>query len=136
MKVCAVVGFPLGAGTPNAKAFEAREAVRCGADEIDMVLNIGALKSRDYEMVARDIRAVVRVTHAHPRPALVKVIIEAALLTDDRSVVRSPVMLLKLLPSLYSPCRWQPMQVLVHDEWHDAQSMRSVWLKPSMLRSK
>ena len=58
--VCAVVGFPLGAMLPNAKAFEAKEAVRCGAEEIDMVINIGALKSRDYALVEEDIRKVVQ----------------------------------------------------------------------------
>src|SRR5690349_1182552 len=57
--VCAVVGFPLGAMAPSAKAFEAREAVRAGADEIDMVINIGGLKSRDYALVLDDIRKVV-----------------------------------------------------------------------------
>ena len=61
-------------------------ALEQGATEREMVINNGALKSRDYEMVARDIRAVVRVTHAHPRPALVKVIIEAALLTDEEKI--------------------------------------------------
>ena len=58
-KVCAVVGFPLGAGTPASKAFEAREAIRCGAEEIDMVLNIGALKGGEYALVERDIVKVV-----------------------------------------------------------------------------
>src|SRR5438874_2600323 len=70
--VCAVVGFPLGAMTPAAKAFEAKEAVRCGAAEIDMVINIGALKSRDYALVEDDIRRVVQAS----RPAKVKVILE------------------------------------------------------------
>src|SRR5690606_13271307 len=60
VKVCAVVGFPLGAGTPGAKAYETREAIRCGADEIDMVINIGALRSRDYALVQEDIRKVVQ----------------------------------------------------------------------------
>ncbi len=84
--VCTVVGFPLGATPPEVKAYEAQLALDQGATEIDMVINIGALKSRDYEMVARDIRAVVRVTHAHQPPALVKVIIEAALLTDEEKI--------------------------------------------------
>ncbi|MCC7361740.1 MAG: deoxyribose-phosphate aldolase [Anaerolineales bacterium] len=84
--VCTVVGFPLGATPPEVKAYEAQVALDQGATEIDMVINIGALKSRDYEMVARDIRAVVRVTHAHAAGALVKVIIEAALLTDEEKV--------------------------------------------------
>lgn len=84
--VCTVVGFPLGATPPEVKAYEAQVALDQGATEIDMVINIGALKSRDYEMVARDIRAVVRVTHAHAAGALVKVIIEAALLTDEEKI--------------------------------------------------
>jgi deoxyribose-phosphate aldolase len=81
-----VVGFPLGATPPEVKAYEAQVALDQGATEIDMVINIGALKSKDYEMVARDIRAVVRVCHARPAPALAKVIIEAALLTDEEKI--------------------------------------------------
>jgi deoxyribose-phosphate aldolase len=84
--VCTVVGFPLGATPPDVKAYEAQLSLDQGATEIDMVINIGALKSKDYEMVARDIRAVVRVCHAHTPPALVKVIIEAALLTDEEKI--------------------------------------------------
>lgn len=82
--VCAVVGFPLGAMTPNAKAFETTEAIRAGADEIDMVINVGALKSGDYQAVYDDMIAVV--DEAHAADALVKVIIEAALLTDAEKV--------------------------------------------------
>jgi deoxyribose-phosphate aldolase len=81
--VCAVVGFPLGAMTPTAKAFEAREAVRAGADEIDMVINIGALKSRDYGLVEDDIRKVVQAA----RPAKVKVILETGALTQEEKVI-------------------------------------------------
>lgn len=84
--VCTVVGFPLGATPPDVKAYEAQLALSQGATEIDMVINIGALKSKDYEQVARDIRAVVRVSHAANPPALVKVIIEAALLNDEEKV--------------------------------------------------
>ncbi len=84
--VCTVVGFPLGATPPDVKAYEAQLALDQGATEIDMVINIGALKSKDYELVARDIRAVVRVCHAHTPSALVKVIIEAALLTDEEKI--------------------------------------------------
>ncbi|MEO7735999.1 MAG: deoxyribose-phosphate aldolase, partial [Kofleriaceae bacterium] len=61
--VCCVVGFPLGAMSPTSKAYEAREAVRQGAQEIDMVINIGALKSRDYETVFEDICRVVKAAH-------------------------------------------------------------------------
>jgi deoxyribose-phosphate aldolase len=86
--VCTVVGFPLGATAPEVKAYEAQLAIDQGATEIDMVINIGALKARDYEMVARDIRAVARVSHARAQraPILVKVIIEAALLTDEEKI--------------------------------------------------
>ncbi|MCB8943771.1 MAG: deoxyribose-phosphate aldolase [Ardenticatenaceae bacterium] len=85
--VCTVVGFPLGATPPTVKAFETQQAIRDGATEIDMVINIGALKSRDYTAVHEDIGAVVRAAHAHN--ALVKVIIEAALLTDEEKVIAS-----------------------------------------------
>ena len=81
--VCAVVGFPLGAMTPTAKAYEAREAVRQGADEIDMVLNVGALKSRDYETVFEDICRVVKASH----PSRVKVILETGSLTQEEKVI-------------------------------------------------
>ena len=81
--VCAVVGFPLGATTPNAKAFETREAVRAGASEIDMVINIGALKSRDYALLLEDITKVVEAA----KPAIVKVIIETCELTRDEKVI-------------------------------------------------
>jgi deoxyribose-phosphate aldolase len=81
--VCAVVGFPLGAMTPTAKAYEAREAVRQGASEIDMVINIGALKSRDYETVFEDICRVVKAAH----PARVKVILETGALSTEEKVV-------------------------------------------------
>jgi deoxyribose-phosphate aldolase len=81
VKVCTVVGFPLGATLPEVKAFETQQALEAGATEIDTVINIGALKDGDNDLVARDMAAVVRTAHAGN--ALVKVIIEAALLTDD-----------------------------------------------------
>jgi deoxyribose-phosphate aldolase len=81
--VCAVVGFPLGAMAGAAKAFEAREAVRAGADEIDMVINIGALKGRDYALVEDDIRKVVQAA----RPARVKVILETGSLSQEEKVI-------------------------------------------------
>ena len=87
VKVCTVVGFPLGATPPSVKAFETQQAIRDGATEIDMVINVGALKSRDYDAVYEDIAAVVATAHAHN--ALVKVIIEAALLTDEEKVIAS-----------------------------------------------
>jgi len=78
----AVVGFPLGAGLPSAKAYEAREAIRCGAREIDMVINIGALKARDFALVLKDISAVVEAS----RPYGVKVILETSQLSDDEKI--------------------------------------------------
>lgn len=84
VKVCTVVGFPLGATPPEVKAFETQQAIDEGASEIDMVINIGAIKSKDYETAVRDVRAVVRAAHA--KNAMVKVIIEAALLTDEEKI--------------------------------------------------
>ncbi|MBT8495065.1 MAG: deoxyribose-phosphate aldolase [Deltaproteobacteria bacterium] len=81
--VCCVVGFPLGAMSPTAKAYEARDAVRHGAQEVDMVINIGSLKSRDYETVFEDICRVVKAS----APAGVKVILETASLTDEEKVI-------------------------------------------------
>ena len=81
--VCAVVGFPLGAMTPHAKAFETREAIRCGAREIDMVINIGAMKSGDYGLVESDIRAVVDAA----KPVLVKVILETSKLDLEEKII-------------------------------------------------
>ncbi|MEW5981088.1 MAG: deoxyribose-phosphate aldolase [Acidobacteriota bacterium] len=84
IKVCAVVGFPLGAQSPEIKALEARKALREGAGEIDMVINIGALKGKDDALVLRDIRAVVEA--CKDGRALSKVIFENALLTDEEKV--------------------------------------------------
>ena len=83
VKTCCVIGFPLGANTSHIKAEEAREAVENGAEEVDMVINIGALKEQEYDYVYRDISGVVEA--AHPK-ALVKVIIETCELTDDEKV--------------------------------------------------
>ncbi len=82
--VCSVVAFPLGATMPEVKAYEAERVIWDGATEVDMVINIGALKGGDYALVQRDIEAVVHV--AHRNRAVTKVIIEAALLTDDEKV--------------------------------------------------
>jgi deoxyribose-phosphate aldolase len=82
-KPIAVVGFPLGAGTTSAKTFEAREAIRAGAAEIDMVINIGQLKAKNYAYVECDIHEVVQA--AKPRP--VKVILETGALTRDEKVI-------------------------------------------------
>lgn len=82
VKPIAVVGFPLGAATAHAKAFETREAIAAGAAEIDMVINIGALKSRDYKTVYDDIVEVVNAAKPYP----VKVIIESSNLTNDEKI--------------------------------------------------
>jgi deoxyribose-phosphate aldolase len=81
--VCSVIGFPLGAMCFPAKAFEARQAVEDGAQELDMVLNIGAMKSGDFKVVEQDIQAVRREANS---PVVLKVIIETCLLTDDEKV--------------------------------------------------
>jgi len=85
--VCSVIGFPLGATTPEVKAMEARRALRDGAREVDMVLNIGALKSGDHQLVLKDIEKVVDA--AHEVGAICKVILETALLTDEEKVIAS-----------------------------------------------
>jgi deoxyribose-phosphate aldolase len=85
--VCTVIGFPLGATTPEIKAMEARRALRDGAREVDMVLNIGALKSGDHDLVRTDIEKVVDA--AHDGGAICKVILETALLTDEEKVIAS-----------------------------------------------
>lgn len=83
VKVCTVIGFPLGANTPETKAFEVKNAIENGAHEVDMVINIGALKDKDDELVERDIRAVVA---AATGKALTKVIIETSLLTEEEKI--------------------------------------------------
>ncbi len=85
VKVCSVIGFPLGASAPEVKAFEAQKAIEQGATEIDMVINIGALKARDLDLVGKDIRGVVNT--GHTKGALVKIIIEAVLLTDEEKTI-------------------------------------------------
>ncbi len=82
VKICSVVGFPLGAMSTRAKALEAKIAVMDGADEIDMVINVGALKDRDYSVVLEDIKAVKEACGEK----ILKVIIETCLLTDDEKV--------------------------------------------------
>ncbi|MHC5216686.1 deoxyribose-phosphate aldolase [Enterococcus sp. LJL128] len=83
VSTCTVIGFPLGANTSEVKAYETKDAIANGADEVDMVLNVGALKSKQYKKVLKDIQAVVE---AAAGKALVKVIIETALLTDEEKV--------------------------------------------------
>lgn len=82
VKVCTVIGFPLGANSSLVKAYETKVAIEDGADEVDMVINVGALKSGNYQLVEDDIRAVVEASG----DKLVKVIIEACLLTDEEKV--------------------------------------------------
>ena len=86
---CCVVGFPLGASTPEIKSMEARRALRDGAREIDMVINVGALKSGDLETVRRDIAGVTEA--CREAGAICKVILETALLTDEEKVIASQI---------------------------------------------
>jgi len=87
VKVCSVVGFPLGASATQIKVAETAAAIRDGAQEIDMVLNIGALRGGDHDAVRGDIQAVVEIAHACG--AIVKVILETALLNDEQKVAAS-----------------------------------------------
>jgi deoxyribose-phosphate aldolase len=82
VKITTVIGFPLGATTSTAKAMETRDAIANGADEIDMVMNIGALKAKNYDLVKKDIRAVVNAANGK----IVKVILETALLTQEEKI--------------------------------------------------
>ena len=83
VRVCTVIGFPLGANTSQVKAYEAKMAIEEGADEVDMVINIGALKAGDMDTVYQDIQTVVDASQGH----CVKVIIETCLLTDEEKVL-------------------------------------------------
>jgi deoxyribose-phosphate aldolase len=84
-RVAAVAGFPLGATLPEVKAYETQQVLDAGAQEVDMVINVGALKSKDHALVTRDIAMVVRT--ARSGGAITKVIIEAALLDDEEKVI-------------------------------------------------
>lgn len=84
VKVCTVIGFPLGANTSEVKAFETKDAIAKGAHEVDMVINIGALKDKNYDLVCNDIKAVVDAAN---KEALVKVIIETCYLTDEEKQI-------------------------------------------------
>ena len=85
VKVCSVIGFPLGASTTEAKAFEADNAVSNGARELDMVISVTALKDHNYKYVSNDIKAVIKAGHGN----LVKVILETCLLTDKEKITAS-----------------------------------------------
>jgi len=82
VKVCTVIGFPLGSTTTETKVFEAKQSIQNGADEIDMVINVGALKSKDYDYVYNDIKEVVKACQGK----IVKVILETALLSDEEKI--------------------------------------------------
>ncbi len=84
VKVCTVIGFPLGATTTKVKVFETKDAIENGATEVDMVINIGRLKDKDYDFIKEDIKAVVEAAKGK---ALTKVIIETCLLTDEEKVI-------------------------------------------------
>lgn len=84
VKVCTVIGFPLGANTSEVKAFETKDAISKGAHEVDMVINVGALKDKDYDLVYNDIKSVVDAAN---KEALVKVIIETCYLTDEEKKI-------------------------------------------------
>ena len=84
VKVCTVIGFPLGATTTESKVFETKDAIKNGATEVDMVINVGRLKDKDYDFVKEDIKSVV---DAAKGKALTKVIIETCLLTDEEKVI-------------------------------------------------
>jgi deoxyribose-phosphate aldolase len=86
VKTCAVVGFPHGMSTTDVKAYEAQKAIAAGADELDMVINVAALKEGDYAAVTEDIRAVCAAAAKAPRSVSVKVILEMALLTDEEKI--------------------------------------------------
>jgi len=87
IKICSVVGFPLGASTTKAKVYATEELIRLGCDEIDMVMNIGRLKSRDYKYVGKEIKAVVESAQGR----IVKVIIETCLLTEQEKIASANI---------------------------------------------
>jgi len=89
IRVVSVIGFPFGSTLPEVKAFEAEHVLKLGASEVDMVINIGALKNHEYEIVKRDIESVVNVAHKYN--ALVKVIIETCYLTDEEKIIASRI---------------------------------------------
>lgn len=91
VKVCTVISFPLGSATPEVKAFETKNAIDNGTQEVDAVINIGALKSRNYVLLREDIESVVKAAHAHS--VKVKLILETGLLTKDEVVVACKIAL-------------------------------------------
>jgi deoxyribose-phosphate aldolase len=113
VRIASVVGFPFGAGTTEVKALEARRAIRDGAREIDMVINVGALKSGDHELVRRDIEKVADA--CREAGALSKVIIEAAFLTDEEKVVASRLAQLAKADFVKTSTGFGPGGATVHD---------------------
>jgi deoxyribose-phosphate aldolase len=113
VRVASVVGFPFGAGTTEVKALEARRALRDGAREIDMVINVGALKSGDHALVRRDVEKVADA--CREAGALCKVIIEAALLTDEEKVVASRLAQLAKADFVKTSTGFGPGGATVHD---------------------
>ncbi len=113
VRVASVVGFPFGASTTEVKAMEARRAIRDGAREIDMVINIGALKSGDHDLVRSDIEKVSDA--CHEAGALSKVIIEAALLTDEEKVVSSHLARVAKADFVKTSTGFGPGGATVHD---------------------
>jgi deoxyribose-phosphate aldolase len=113
VKVCTVVGFPLGATLTEAKRAETEQAVKLGAQEIDMVIHVGALRSGDLDLVCNDIRAVVEA--AHRAGAIVKVIIEAALLDDRQKAVACALSRLAGADFVKTSTGFGPSGASVHD---------------------
>ncbi len=85
VKICSVIGFPLGANTLEVKKFEAIDAIKNGADELDMVINVGALKNREYDLIEKEISEIVKLSHTES--VLVKVIFEICLLNDEEIAI-------------------------------------------------
>jgi deoxyribose-phosphate aldolase len=113
VKVCTVVGFPLGATSTEAKAAETAAALRSGAQEIDMVINVGALRSGDHEAVEHDIREVVKVSHA--AGAIVKVILETALLDDNQKAIACTICKLAGADFVKTSTGFGPSGATAHD---------------------
>lgn len=113
VKVCTVVGFPLGATSTEAKVAETAAALRAGAQEIDMVINVGALRSGEHEAVEADIRAVVKVAHAVG--AIVKVILETVLLDDNQKAVACTICKLAGADFVKTSTGFGPSGATAHD---------------------
>jgi len=113
VKVCTVIGFPLGATSTEAKVAESLAALRAGAQELDMVINVGALRSGDHEAVKLDIQQVVKV--AHEAGAIVKVILETALLDDNQKAVASTLSKLAGADFVKTSTGFGPSGATAHD---------------------